>query len=187
LAILRDIPSPGPYTEPQVRLRAATPDDAPRLRTWRGEESIRRHQPLSDLTVGQLRSELAGQRMADLYRGLGEKFQWVIEADGAPRGWITLVVSNWEHGLAEVGYALSSTSQGRGLMPRALELLLEDLFRRTSLERVEARCAVGNEASRKVLERVGFRYEGRLRAYFVLRGERVDNFLYAVLKEDVEE
>lgn len=170
-----------------VRLRAAHAEDAALLKAWRAEESVRRHQPLSDLTVGQLRQDLASQRMADLYRGLGEKFQWVIELEEEPVGWITLVVSNWEHGLAEVGYALRSGHQGRGIMPRALELLLTDLFRRTSIERVEARCAVNNLASQKVLLKVGFVYEGLLRAYFRLRGERVDNFLYAVLRADVGE
>ena len=62
--------------------------------------------------------------------------------------------------------------------------LLDDLFHRTSLERVEARCAVDNEASQRVLEKVGFAREGLLRSYFRLHGKRVDNHLYAMLKTD---
>jgi len=114
----------------------------------------------------------------------GDKYQWVIEADNEPAGWMTLVVINWEHGLAEVGYALSHEFQGRGLMPVALNQLLADLFLNTTLERIEARCAIGNVPSQKVLERVGFTREGRLRAYFKLRGERIDNYIYAILRRD---
>jgi ribosomal-protein-alanine N-acetyltransferase len=169
---------------PRVGLRAATPRDAELLRLWRSEPSVRRFQPLNDLSTGQLRSDVANQRIGDLYRGRGEKFQWIVEADGYPAGWITLVVSNWEHGLAEVGYALSTPFQGRGLMAPALELLLDDLFTGTSLERIEARCAVENVASQRVLERLGFTREGRLRSYFRLRGTRVDNHLYALLRDD---
>jgi ribosomal-protein-alanine N-acetyltransferase len=177
---------PQGVSTPHVALRPATPRDAELLRAWRAEPSVRRHQPLNDLTTAQLRSDVANQRIGDLYRGRGEKFQWLVEVDGRPAGWITLVVSNWEHGLAEVGYALSTPYQGRGIMTVALDLLLDDLFSGTVLERIEARCAVGNVASQQVLERLGFAREGRLRSYFRLRGKRVDNYLYALLREDRE-
>jgi RimJ/RimL family protein N-acetyltransferase len=167
-----------------VRLRPAVPADAELLKRWRGEWSVRRFQPLHDLTLSQLRSDVSGQRIRDLYRGRGEKFQWIVEEDRLPAGWITLVVSNWEHGLSEVGYALSTDHQGRGVMGRALELLLADLFANTRIERVEARCATDNAPSQRVLEKAGFRREGTLRSYFRLHGRRVDNHLYAVLKAE---
>jgi RimJ/RimL family protein N-acetyltransferase len=167
-----------------LRLRPAMPSDAEWLKRWRDEWSVRRFQPLHDLSVPQLRSDVAAQRMRDLYRGRGDKFQWIIEEDAAPCGWITLVVSNWEHGLAEVGYALATAQQGRGLMTRALGMLVADLFTQTGLERIEARCAIDNAASKRVLEKAGFRHEGVLRSYFRLHGHRVDNHLYAILKED---
>lgn len=168
----------------EIRLRPAVPADAELLKRWRDEWSVRRFQPLHDLSVSQLRSDVSSQRMRDLYRGRGEKFQWIVEEDGVPVGWVTLVVSNWEHGLAEVGYALGSQHQGRGLMVRALALLVGDLFAQTPLERIEARCSVDNHASQRVLERVGFEREGTLRSYFRLHGRRIDNYLYAVLRGD---
>jgi ribosomal-protein-alanine N-acetyltransferase len=168
----------------QVTLRPAAPRDADLLRQWRSEPSVRRYQPLNELPTAQLRADVASQRMADLYRGRGEKFQWIVLVDGQPAGWITLVVSNWEHGLAEVGYALSTAFQSRGVMSEALAMLLDDLFHNTLLERVEARCAVENVGSQRVLEKSGFAREGRLSGYFKLRGRRVDNYLYALLRED---
>ncbi len=174
--------SPSPH--PMVALRPAVPADATRLKRWRSEPSVGRHQPLGKVTEAQLRSELASQQTAALYRGRGEKFQWIVTVDGEPAGWITLVVTNWDHGLAEFGYALSSPYQRRGLMAPALDQLLADLFLNTRLERLEARCSVDNHASRKILERLGFRSEGLLRGYFQLRGQRVDNHLYAMLRED---
>jgi ribosomal-protein-alanine N-acetyltransferase len=171
-------------SSPQVALRPAAPRDADLLRQWRSEASVRRFQPLNELPTAQLRADVASQRLADLYRGRGEKFQWIVQVDGQPAGWITLVVSNWEHGLAEVGYALSTLYQNRGVMSEALALLLEDLFHNTLLERIEARCAVENVGSQRVLEKTGFEREGRLRAYFKLRGRRMDNFLYALLRDE---
>lgn len=168
----------------EVTLRPAVPRDAELLRQWRAEPSVRRFQPLNELPVAQLRADVASQRMPDLYRGRGEKFQWIVQVGGEAAGWITLVVSNWEHGLAEAGYALSTPFQGQGVMTDALQILLDDLFVNTLLERVEARCAVENVPSQRVLEKNGFQREGLLRGYFKLRGRRVDNYLFGVLRDD---
>jgi RimJ/RimL family protein N-acetyltransferase len=176
--------TPERRVEPAVVLRPAAPRDADLLWRWRGEWSVRRFQPLHDLSTGQLRADVSNQRIADLYRGRGEKFQWIVLSDGQPAGWITLVVSNWEHGLAEIGYALASAHQGRGVMSRAVGQLLDDVFAHTAIERLEARCAADNQASRRVLEKNGFRLEGTLRGYFKLRGRRVDNLLFAILRSD---
>lgn len=167
-----------------ITLRPAAPRDADLLRQWRAEPSVRRFQPLNELPTAQLRADVASQRIADLYRGRGEKFQWIVQVDGHAAGWITLVVSNWEHGLAEVGYALSTAYQTRGIMSDALQILLDDLFHNTLLERIEARCAVENYGSQRVLEKNGFLREGRLKGYFKLRGRRIDNYVYGLLRED---
>ncbi len=168
----------------EVDLRPATSDDAVLLKRWRAEASVRRYQPLRDVSVSQLRADLLTHGAADLYRCRGERFVWIIDVDDQPAGWITLVVNNWEHGLGEIGYALSTDFQGHGVMTRALVLLLPELFLRSNLERLEARCAVGNVASQRVLEKLGFALEGQLRAYFRLGNERVDHLLYSMLRSD---
>jgi len=167
-----------------VSLRPTREGDALLLNQWRGEPSVGEYQPLGTVTIERLRAELALQDHRDLYRSRGEKFQWIILHGPRPAGWITLVATNWEHGLAEIGYALSTPFQRRGITPPALLQLLADVFTRTTIERIEARCAVGNVGSRKVLEGLGFRKEGLLKGYFVLDGERVDNYLYAMMRDD---
>ena len=175
---------PPEFPRLRTNLRPTYPADAPLLLRWRAEESVRRHQPLSEVSLGQLRAELALNRVEGLYRGRGDKFQWIVLADAEPAGWITLVVTNWEHGLAELGYALTTAYQRCGRMVQGLNLLLADLFFRTNLERIEARCSVENAGSQRVLTKLGFRREGCLRGYFVLHGKRIDNYLYAILRDD---
>ncbi|MEZ5313649.1 MAG: GNAT family protein [Thermoanaerobaculia bacterium] len=168
----------------QVSIRPALPGDAADMDRWRSEPSVRLHQPLQEATLAELRTDLARQRMEDLYRGEGERFQWIVLERGTSVGWITLAVISWEHSLAEIGYALSTPHQGRGIMQAALALLLPELFAAAGIERIEARCAVENVASQRVLERLGFVREALLRSYFELRGARVDNYLYALLRAD---
>jgi len=169
----------------RVTLRPALPADAGLLYRWRAEPSVRQHQPLQAATVADLRADLARQRPEELYRGRGDRFQWIVQVENLPVGWITLAVTSWEHALAEIGYALTTELQGRGVMSQALQILVADLFLSTPLERLEARCAVDNLASQRVLEKVGFRREGLLRGYFHLDGVRVDNYLYALLRDDL--
>jgi RimJ/RimL family protein N-acetyltransferase len=167
-----------------VSLRPATAADAPALYAWRGEPSVRRFQPLQEASLADLRADLGRQRPADLYRSRGDRYQWIVIADQRSAGWITLAVTSWEQGVAEVGYALATEFHGRGIMTDALGQLLAELFGQTAVERLEARCAVENAASQRVLEKLGFHREGHLRGYFELRGRRVDNYLYAILRDD---
>jgi RimJ/RimL family protein N-acetyltransferase len=168
----------------EVEVRAARPEDAALLHLWRAEKSVRRYQPLASLSTSQLRAELAARRAEDLWRSRGDRFDWIILVHRQPAGWITLVVHSWEHGLAECGYSLSTPFQGRGLMQLALTRLITDLFSRTRLHRLEARTAIANVASQKVLEKLGFRREGLLRGYFQLEGVWIDNYLFAILKDE---
>ena len=167
-----------------VGLRPATAADAPALHAWRGEPSVRLHQPLQEASLSDLRADLARQRPADLYRSRGDRFQWIVLADRQAVGWITLAIASWEQKIAEVGYALTESARGRGIMTEALGQLVADLFGQSAIERLEARCAVDNVASQRVLEKLGFTREGLLRAYFELAGRRVDNHLFAILRSD---
>src|SRR5258708_30714236 len=92
-------------SSPIVNLRPAAPRDAELLRQWRAETSVRRFQPLNDLPTSQLRADVASQRISELYRGQGDKFQWIVQVDGSPAGRIPLGVSNWAPGRAPGGHA----------------------------------------------------------------------------------
>lgn len=64
---------------------------------------------------------------------------------------------------AELGYELHPSVWGRGLMTEAVKAVTKCGFDQFSLNRIEAWTLPGNVASERVLEKVGFRYEGTLR------------------------
>ena len=84
----------------------------------------------------------------------------------------------------EVGWGLAREAWGKGYATEAVQALIDTLFSLVELEAIEADTRVINPASRRVLEKSGFEKEGRLRGYFKLRGRRVDNFLYGLLRDD---
>ncbi len=65
----------------------------------------------------------------------------------------------------EVGFALGSRYWGHGYMPEALLAVCEGAFSDQRIARVQAHCDEENTRSARVMEKVGMRYEGRLRQY----------------------
>jgi ribosomal-protein-alanine N-acetyltransferase len=53
-----------------------------------------------------------------------------------------------------------------------------------NLYRIEARTMLDNIASQKLLEKVGFKKEGILRGYRIIRGEPIDVVLYSITRND---
>ncbi|MGC2288788.1 MAG: GNAT family N-acetyltransferase [Thermoplasmata archaeon] len=88
-------------------------------------------------------------------------------------------------GEAEVGYWIRRKHWGRGFGTEALWLLCRYGFRSRSLHRIEAIVVVGNRGSRRVLEKVGFRAEGRSRQASRLRNGWVDEWRFGLLRGEL--
>ena len=87
---------------------------------------------------------------------------------------------------ASIGYWVVPAERGRGVATDAVRLLGRWALPRLSLQRLELYHFVGNDVSGRVAEKVGFRREGILRAYVVLRGEPRDCVMYSLLVTDIE-
>lgn len=84
---------------------------------------------------------------------------------------------------AEVGYWLSESMWGRGIATEALVLLTDYVLMDRNMLRLFALPFADNHASRRVLEKAGYRCEGILRASSVKAGEPRDQALYARINE----
>ena len=88
------------------------------------------------------------------------------------------------HHTAEVGYELHRSRWGQGIMTEALSAILECAFADLGLHRVEANPLAGNAASVRLLVRLGFREEGRLRARVFFRGRFEDQLYFGILRDE---
>ena len=86
-----------------------------------------------------------------------------------------------EEGIGHVGYWCAPQARGRGVTTQAMRAVCRWGFADLGLARIEWYAKVGNVGSRRVAEKVGFQYEGMLRAKLVFRGERVDAWLGGLL------
>jgi RimJ/RimL family protein N-acetyltransferase len=88
-------------------------------------------------------------------------------------------------GVFELGLSIFlEEDRGQGYGREAVELLTRHLFEEHGAGRVQVTTAVGNAAMRRVLERLGFVYEGTLRAYMPADGSREDYVLYALTRSE---
>ena len=69
-------------------------------------------------------------------------------------------------------------------MAEALTALRDYAFNILDLSRLEAACLPENIASRKLLERCQFKYEGVAQAYLQINGRWRNHVLYACLRAD---
>ena len=117
----------------------------------------------------------------------GRMLPYVIEVDGQFCGQLT--IGNVAHGAlrsAWIGYWVASEVTGRGVATGALALGLDHCFGPVMLHRVEATVRPENAASRRVLEKVGFREEGLLKRYLDVDGAWRDHLLVAITAEEIE-
>jgi RimJ/RimL family protein N-acetyltransferase len=116
----------------------------------------------------------------------GEAANFAI-ADPAGRysGAMSLRLSAADPLVADVGFAVAPWARGRGYATAALRAVCRWGFEQLGLARIEWRAYLGNDASRAVADRVGFRMEGIERAAGVQRGVRRDQWVGAVLAGEV--
>ncbi|MGE0787619.1 MAG: GNAT family N-acetyltransferase [Sandaracinaceae bacterium] len=86
----------------------------------------------------------------------------------------------------DVGYAFAPRAHGRGYATEAVGALVDHAFEARRAERIEAAIFVGNEASRHVVQKLGFHFEGTLRHVAPKRGAWRDEWLLAITRPDWE-
>ncbi len=109
----------------------------------------------------------------------------VRRADSMLIGGVTL--DNIRRGPAQagtVGYWVGAPFARQGYMREALEALVHYAFAELDLSRLEAGCLPENRASRGVLEKTGFKYEGVAQSYLQINGRWRNHVLYANLRAD---
>ncbi|GAB6987733.1 GNAT family N-acetyltransferase [Nocardioides pyridinolyticus] len=118
----------------------------------------------------------------------GTTYPFAIDVDGRFAGQIT--VNNIVRGSAQfasIGYWLDREYAGRGVMPRAVALVIDHCFTTAGLHRVEVAIRPENSNSLRVVEKLGLREVGYAPRFLHIDGEWRDHRLYAITREECPE
>ena len=110
---------------------------------------------------------------------------WVVTYGGQFAGQLTVGSIVWGSARsAQVGYWIDEAYAGRGVIPTALAMAMDHCLFAIGLHRVEATIRPENHASRRVVEKLGFREEGLRRRSLHIDGAWRDHLCYAMTVED---
>ncbi len=84
---------------------------------------------------------------------------------------------------AELGYWLAEPFWGNGIISKAIPQIVEYGFKNFDITRIYARPYGTNAASQRVLEKAGFKLEGKFEKTLFKNGEFLDEWIYAVRKK----
>lgn len=116
----------------------------------------------------------------------GAGLTWAFTGgDDAFAGSMDLRLSKSDPGRANVGFHCAPWARGRGWTAAALRLACRWGFETLGLARIEWFAFAGNDASRRVAEKVGFTWEGVQRSRLLQRGERRDAWVASLLPGDL--
>jgi RimJ/RimL family protein N-acetyltransferase len=112
----------------------------------------------------------------------------LLVCDGDDRlGDVSLAPIDQRRGWANLGYWIHPDRQGEGYATEAARLVVTHGFEELRLHRISAVVLAGNDASKRVVEKLGFVHEGTKRDDAFVDGEYVDRDVYAVLREEWRE
>ena len=146
------------------------------LRKW---EATSPYAPMSFDTRSSIRSLLSHSRS-------GHGLPFLIEYEGELAGQLNVSSITWGSlSSATIGYWVGERFAGKAITPIAVALATDYCFGQLGLHRMEICIRPENAPSLRVVEKLGFRYEGLRRRYIHINGDWRDHFCFALTVDEL--
>jgi len=116
----------------------------------------------------------------------GDFFDWAIvhKDSGKMIGTCGFTKFDYANNSAEIGYVLNRNYHGQGIIPEAASEVIKFGFDRLGINRIEGRFIIGNDASRRVMEKIGMKFEGVFREGMIIKGVYRDIGVCSILMSE---
>lgn len=146
------------------------------LRTW---EATNPYAPMSFDTRASIRGLLSNARS-------GHGLPFLVEYEGQLAGQLNVSSISWGSlSSATIGYWVGKEFAGKSITPIAVALATDYCFTELGLHRMEICIRPENAPSLRVVEKLGFRYEGLRRRFIHINGDWRDHFCFALVAEEL--
>jgi [ribosomal protein S5]-alanine N-acetyltransferase len=162
-------------------LRPLEPSDAPAIFAIMSDEETMRFWDWPALKDSQTAADIVASQIADMAQG--HAAYWAVTLGPRLIGSCDLSGIDRHHGRAEIGFQFNRAWWGNGYAAEAMTAVVGYAFGPLGLARLWARFHAGNEGSKRLLERLGFAYEGTLKGHVARGGARRDCVLYGRVRE----
>ncbi len=173
------------HTE-RLSLRAMHPIDAEDMYDYASRPEVTKYLLWKEhKSVGYTKDYLfyIGTRYA-----LGDFYDWAIIDRESRRmigtcGFTRIDAAN---DCAEIGYVLNPDFHGKGYATEAVKKIIDFGFSELSFNRIEARFMKGNEASLRLMQRVGMTFEGYMRDLIFVKGSYRTVGISSILRSEYD-
>ena len=117
---------------------------------------------------------------------LGEFYDWAVidKYDQKMIGTCGFTRFDFHSNSAEIGYVLNPEYWGKGYATEAVKAVMKFGFETLGVVRIEAKYMNGNDASRRVMEKVGMSYEGMMRSALLVGDEYKNIGICSILLDE---
>lgn len=175
-----------PLQTERLTLRPFTRGDVDGVYAYRKLEEVARY--LFDVPLSREECALAiQQRIGQVaLEAEGDKIILAVEltATGALLGEVSLIWRSVDARQGEAGWIFDPAYQGLGYATEASNAILDLAFGPGDMHRVSARCDVRNEASWRLMERLGMRREAHFREHAIFKSMWDEEYIYAILWQE---
>jgi ribosomal-protein-alanine N-acetyltransferase len=174
-----------PLYSPRLVLRRFDRDDLHPFRAYRNDPKVARFQGWKSLSLAKATAFVAQQQIQEI----ATPGQWLqiaiaLRPSGRLIGDCAFKTHLSDPRQATVGITLSRGFQGQGFASEALSALLDFVFLRGKLHRVQADTDPRNAPAWGLLERLGMRREAHCRQSLWFKGRWADEYIYAILYQE---
>lgn len=166
----------------RVTLRPADDSDPPRFVPWFADMEVTRY-------LGR-RQAVALYHEIQFLKSVGESKTdvfWMIDADGETVGATGIHAIDWPNAHGTTGIVIGAKDKwGRGIASEVMRLRTAYAFKELNLRKLMTEVFIENSASRRALEKNGYRTAGTHRQHFFTRGKWHDVWLGEVLRDEWE-
>ncbi|RUL47433.1 MULTISPECIES: GNAT family N-acetyltransferase [Lysinibacillus] len=167
-------------------LRQVTQEDAASVFSYLSDEDVMKYYGLEPFTsINNALNEISWyESIRDNKTGM--RWGITLKEQGIVVGSCGFHNKVAQHFRTEIGFELSKEQWGKGIASEAVEAIIRYGYEQMNFQRIEALIEPPNQASQKLVEKLGFVREGLLRNYEFTRGKFDDLYMYSLLKQDFD-
>jgi RimJ/RimL family protein N-acetyltransferase len=169
----------------ELTLRRIGPVDASDLYEIYSRREVAQYEFWDPWTAEQVASHICSQaaiRVGD--PGVALVLGVILEPDGRLIGECQITITSVDDRQAEIGFTFNPDYSGRGYASRAVNACLGFAFGSLGMHRVMAATDVRNVRSWRLMERLGMRREAHFVHDNFVKGQWVDDYVYAMLEDE---
>ena len=175
-----------PLETDRLLLRLARADDVDALMDYSADPEVCRYLPYEPRSRDEIEKTMERRLGFTDFTPEGHPLFLHVELKEAGEmiGEFLLFSRNVEARQGEIGYVINPRFQGKGYALEAATALMDVAFKKADLHRIEAKCSAPNEASWKLMEKLGMRREAHFKEQSLFKGEWDELLIYAILQRE---